>query len=90
MPLARSCCDDLEIAGHDALLAIEHEDEQVGVGDRLLALLGNHRWSGSSRRAEHAAGVEQRERDTLPLHGLLDHIARRARHGRDDGAPSSP
>ena len=53
--------DDLEVAGHEALLAIEHEDQQIGVTDGLLALFRNQLMQRIFGRAEHAAGVEQRE-----------------------------
>ena len=59
VPLARSCADDFEIAGHDALLPIEDEHEQIRVTDGLLALLDNELEERIVGRAEHAAGVEQ-------------------------------
>jgi hypothetical protein len=78
--------DDVEIAGDDPLLGVEHEDEQVGVLDRLLPFLRNHLMQRVLSSAEHSAGVQQREGAVVPLHGLRDQIARRPGDWRDDGA----
>jgi len=77
---------DLEVARNEALLAVEHQQQQVSLCDRLLPFFRNHLMQWIFGRAEHATGVEHHEIGATPRHRLLNQIARRPRDRRHDRA----
>ncbi len=83
---ATDLADDLGIAGHEPLLTVEHEHQDVGLREGALAALEDQLVERIVARAEHAPRVEQREVEIVPGDGLFDHVAGRAGHGRDNGA----
>ena len=69
---------DLLVAGHQPVASIYNEDNDLRRFERPLARrCTTSSWSGSCARAEHPAGIDQRERNPLPLSRLRDHVARR-------------
>jgi hypothetical protein len=78
---------DFEIAGNQALAAIHHEDDDIGGFQRAPPRDDDELVQRVLTRAEHAPGIDQRERNSLPLSRLRDHVARGAGDGGDDRSP---
>jgi hypothetical protein len=77
---------DLAIAGEQTLAAIDDEHQQIGGLNRAAAALEDKLVEWILADAEHSAGVHDLERHAAPFRLLRNHIARRARNGRDDRA----
>jgi hypothetical protein len=80
---------NFHVPGHETFTSIYNQHQQIR-GFHRATTAGEHQlvkrvFAG----AEHAAGVDELERDALGGDVLGDHIAGGARHGRDDRTPCS-
>ncbi len=75
------------VAGDEPVPAVGHEHDQVGRGDRAMALLQDELVQRILARAEHAPGVDDGDLRALPFGVGGDDVAGRPGDGRDDGAP---
>jgi hypothetical protein len=78
---------DLFVAGHQTVLAVGDEHDQIGRRDRAMALLKDELVQRILAGAEHAAGVDDGDVRTLPFGLGGDDVAGGAGDRRDDGAP---
>ena len=76
---------DFLVAGHEPVPAVEHEDDEIGRRDRAMSLLQHELVQRILARAEHAAGVDDRDVRALPLGVRGDDVARGPGDRRDDG-----
>ena len=76
--------DDLEVGGNQSLLPVKDDDDNIRLLQCFAAAIDDECVEGILAGAEEAPGVEQCELHLLPRRGMLDHIARRPGHGRDD------
>src|SRR5689334_7693346 len=66
---------DLLVSGDRAGSPVDHEHEQVGIGNGAMPALEYELVKWILARAEHAAGVDDREVRPLPLGGVRDNVA---------------
>ena len=75
---------DDEVGLGGAGLAVDHEQHEVGGGDRALGLRGDHRLQPAGVRLP-AAGVDEGEPPSVPECVVGDPVAGHARHVLHDG-----
>ena len=84
MPVVAQFGGDLLVAGHQTFPAVDHEDEQIGAGNRALALADDQIVERILAGAEQSAGIESSKR-CPPDDRPRERVARRA----GDRAPRS-
>ena len=78
---------NLLVSRNEPLAPIHHEHHDLSHIDCPLPRDDDQLVQRIFARAKHAAGIDEREGNSLPLSGLRDHIARRPGNWRDDRAP---
>ncbi len=78
---------ELLVPGRDSRLRVDDEEHEIGLLDRLPRLLGDLRPERPRVLAVDAPGVDQAERDAVPLAVELLPVSRDARCLVDDGGP---
>ena len=76
---------NLLVARDEPVPAVEDEDDEIGRRDRAMSLLQHELVQRILARAEHAAGVDDRDVRALPLGVRGDDVAGGAGNRRDDG-----
>jgi hypothetical protein len=78
---------DLLVPGNEPFAAVDDEHDDVGRLDCAAAADHDELVQRIFLRAEHPPCVHQRERNSLPLSRLRDHVARRPWNRGDDRPP---